>query len=135
MAALNDVLNGRHADNAPSFEVRSHPCCHEGSPTRGRLLTLSSYYRFSTGSPSANLRQPPQKSSNLRRRYLYTSTLALSELSWMNSRRGSTTSPISLVKMSSASSTSLIFTCSSDRASMSSVVSQSWLGFISPRPL
>jgi len=61
--------------------------------------------------------------------------LALSELSWMNSRRGSTTSPISLVKMSSASSTSLIFTCSIERSLVSRVVSQSWLGFISPRPL
>src|SRR6266850_2292759 len=65
----------------------------------------------------------------------HTSTLALSELSWMNSRRGSTTSPISLVKMSSASSTSLIFTCSSERSLVSRVVSQSWPGFISPRPL
>ena len=65
----------------------------------------------------------------------HTSTLALSALSWMNSRRGSTTSPISLVKMSSASSTSLIFTCSSERALVSSVVSQSCSGFISPRPL
>src|SRR3954468_9328069 len=65
----------------------------------------------------------------------HTSTVALSELSWMNSRRGSTTSPISLVKMSSASSTSLIFTCSSERSLVSSVVSQSWPGFISPRPL
>ena len=65
----------------------------------------------------------------------YTSTLALSELSWMNSRRGSTTSPISLVKMSSASSTSLILTCSIERSLVSSVVSQSWPGFISPRPL
>ena len=72
VAALNDVLNGRH----------------------GRVLP-------------------------------HTSTLALSELSWMNSRRGSTTSPISLVKMSSASSTSLIFTCSSERSLVSSVVSQS----------
>src|ERR1700736_5495088 len=65
----------------------------------------------------------------------YTSTVALSELSWMNSRRGSTTSPINLVKMSSASSTSLTFTCSSERSLVSSVVSQSWPGFISPRPL
>ena len=37
----------------------------------------------------------------------------LSALSWMNSRRGSTMSPISLTKMSSASSTSRIFTCRS----------------------
>ena len=65
----------------------------------------------------------------------YTSTLALSELSWMNSRRGSTMSPISLVKMSSASSTSLIFTCSIVRSLVSSVVCQSCSGFISPRPL
>jgi hypothetical protein len=35
----------------------------------------------------------------------------LSALAWMNSRRGSTTSPISLVKMSSASARSSIFTC------------------------
>ena len=61
----------------------------------------------------------------LERHAPHTSTLALSELSWMNSRRGSTTSPISLVKMSSASSTSLIFTCSSERSLTSRVVSQS----------
>ena len=48
-----------------------------------------------------------------------------SALSWMNSRRGSTTSPISLVKRSSASATSSICTCNSVRASGSSVVSQS----------
>ena len=59
----------------------------------------------------------------------------LRALSWMNSRRGSTTSPISLVKRSSASATSSISTCNSVRASGSSVVSQSWSGFISPRPL
>src|ERR1700675_2638136 len=69
------------------------------------------------------------------RPFAYTSTLALSELSWMNSRRGSTTSPISLVKMSSASSTSLTLTCSSERALTSRVVCQSCSGFISPRPL
>ena len=39
-----------------------------------------------------------------------------SAFAWMNSRRGSTTSPISLTKMSSASSTSLIFTCNRERA-------------------
>ena len=55
----------------------------------------------------------------------HTPTFALSELSWMNSRRGSTTSPISLVKMSSASSTSLILTCKSERSLVSRVVSQS----------
>jgi hypothetical protein len=82
---------------------------------------------------SASYRAPPY--NGLLGSVAQTSTLALSELSWMNSRRGSTTSPISLVKMSSASSTSLIFTCSSERASVSSVVSQSCSGFISPRPL
>ncbi len=66
---------------------------------------------------------------------LQISIVALSECSWMKSRRGSTTSPISLVKMSSASSTSLTFTCSSERTSVLSVVSQSCSGFISPRPL
>jgi hypothetical protein len=42
--------------------------------------------------------------------------------SCINSRRGSTTSPINLTKISSASSASLILTCSSDRASLSSIV-------------
>src|SRR5450631_3351544 len=69
------------------------------------------------------------------RQFSHTSTLALSELSWMNSRRGSTTSPINLVKMSSASSTSLIFTCKSERSLVSRVVSHNCDGFISPRPL
>lgn len=54
---------------------------------------------------------------------------------WMNSRRGSTTSPMSLVKMSSASARSSTFTCRRVRASGSSVVSHSCSGFISPSPL
>jgi hypothetical protein len=53
----------------------------------------------------------------------------------MKSRRGSTSSPIRRLKMSSAASTSFTFTCSSERALMSSVVSQSCSGFISPSPL
>ena len=65
----------------------------------------------------------------------YRSTLAVSAFSWMNSRRGSTTSPISLVNRSSASSASLTFTCRSERALVSRVVSHSCPGFISPRPL
>src|SRR5262245_61040470 len=64
-----------------------------------------------------------------------TSTLAVSALSWMNCRRGSTRSPINWSKSTLASSTSLIRTCSNDRASVSSVVSHSCSGFISPRPL
>jgi endonuclease G len=55
----------------------------------------------------------------------HTSTLAASAFSWMNSRRGSTMSPMSLVKMSSASSISFTLTCSSERALASSVVSHS----------
>ena len=92
--------------------------------------------------PPAPDPSPPLRGRRGRRTYrscagalAYTSTTALSELSWMNSRRGSTMSPISLVKMSSASSTSLIFTCSSERSLVSSVVCQSCSGFISPRPL
>src|SRR6185312_2415420 len=60
-----------------------------------------------------------------RLRAAHTSTLAASALSWMKSRRGSTNSPISLVKRSSASSVSFTFTCSSERTLESSVVSQS----------
>ena len=77
----------------------------------------------------------PIQGRRLSRAPPHTSTLAASAFSWMNSRRGSTMSPISLVNRSSASSTSLTFTCSSERALMSSVVSHSWSGFISPRPL
>jgi hypothetical protein len=57
---------------------------------------------------------------------LHTSRLAtLSALSWINSRLGSTMSPINLTKTSSTSSPSLILTCKSVRASRSSVVSHS----------
>ena len=64
-----------------------------------------------------------------------TSTSASRALSWMNSRRGSTRSPIRRVNMSSASSAWATRTCSRVRASASRVVSQSCSGFISPRPL
>ena len=46
-------------------------------------------------------------------------------LSWMNSRRGSTMSPIKVEKISSACSAWLIFTCRRARAFGSRVVSQS----------
>src|SRR5690606_15758931 len=66
----------------------------------------------------------------------HTSRLAtLSAFSWMKSRRGSTTSPISRVKISSVTSASSTLTCSSTRLSGSSVVSHSCSAFISPRPL
>src|SRR5579871_4673169 len=110
VAALNDVLNGRH--RCPVFR---------------RFMIVRAYLKPSmniNSGDAAALRRLPQ-----------ISMVADSELSWMNSRRGSTTSPISLVKMSSASSTSLTFTCMSVRASVSRVVSQSWSAFISPRPL
>ena len=56
----------------------------------------------------------------------YTSRFAtLRAFSWMNSRRGSTTSPISFANRSSASSACSTFTCSSVRAFSSSVVSHS----------
>ena len=64
-----------------------------------------------------------------------TSTAASRALSWMNSRRGSTTSPISLANRSLASSSCSTETCSRVRALTSSVVSHSCSGFISPRPL
>ena len=64
-----------------------------------------------------------------------TSTSASRALSWMNSRRGSTRSPIRRVNMSSASSAWATLTWSSVLASTSRVVSHSCSGFISPRPL
>jgi hypothetical protein len=53
----------------------------------------------------------------------------------MKARRGSTLSPISVVKISSAAMASSICTRSRRRTAGSMVVSQSCSGFISPRPL
>src|SRR5262249_35930731 len=53
----------------------------------------------------------------------------------MKARRGSTSSPISLVKISSAAMPSSICTFSRRRAETSIVVSHSCSGFISPSPL
>src|SRR5258706_918307 len=53
----------------------------------------------------------------------------------IKARRGSTSSPISLVKISSAAMPSSICTFSSRRMAGSMVVSQSCEGFISPKPL
>src|SRR5581483_7981073 len=53
----------------------------------------------------------------------------------MNSRRGSTWSPISIEKTWSAAAASSTSTCSSMRRAGSIVVSHSCSGFISPRPL
>jgi type I restriction enzyme S subunit len=60
---------------------------------------------------------------------------ALSALVSIKSRRGSTSSPISMVKTRSASMASSICTRSRRRTVGSMVVSHSWAGFISPRPL
>ena len=85
-----------------------------GAPTAPRGSQCS--HHCDSHSP-ASLRERGEEPTTLAQEPVaYTSTLALSALSWMNSRRGSTTSPISLVKMSSASSTSLTLTCSSERA-------------------
>ncbi|CFP65441.1 Uncharacterised protein [Bordetella pertussis] len=53
----------------------------------------------------------------------------------MNARRGSTSSPISVVKTSSAAMASSICTRSRRRTFGSIVVSHNCSGFISPRPL
>jgi hypothetical protein len=59
----------------------------------------------------------------------------VSAWSSMNLRRGSTSSPMSVENMRSASTPSSTRTCSSVRVSGFIVVSQSCSGFISPRPL
>src|SRR5712691_7654282 len=53
----------------------------------------------------------------------------------MNLRRGSTSSPMSVSNSCEASSASSIVTFRSVRLAGSMVVSRSWSGFISPRPL
>src|SRR5260221_13432020 len=66
----------------------------------------------------------------------YTSRLETSKaFAWMNSRRGSTRSPISVEQTSSALSAWLILAWNSERALGSGGVSQSCSAFISPRPL
>ena len=72
--------------------------------------------------PDRRVRTPIGRLASAR----YTSRLAtLSAFDWMKSRRGSTRSPISVEKVSSARSSWLTRTCSSERISGSSVVSQS----------
>ena len=72
--------------------------------------------------PDRRVRTPIGRLASAR----YTSRLAtLSAFDWMKSRRGSTRSPISVEKVSSAKSSWLTRTCSRERISGSSVVSQS----------
>jgi hypothetical protein len=120
-------------DRCPTLCVipRERACKEFGLPARIERSEIRECPQTRTAGPGFRCAQPELR----RKRRPYTSTLAVSAFSWMNSRRGSTTSPISLVKMSSASSASLTFTCSSERALVSSVVSHNWPGFISPRPL
>src|SRR4029079_3716853 len=64
-----------------------------------------------------------------------TSRVATRAFSSMNSRRGSTLSPISIVNRRSAAAASSIVTCASVRVVGSIVVARSCSAFISPRPL
>ena len=75
---------------------------------------------------------------NARSKYLhqaYTSTLAYFAFASMKARRGGTSSPISIEKISLATCASSIETCCRIRVSGSIVVSQSCSAFISPSPL
>ncbi len=65
----------------------------------------------------------------------YTSRFAYFAWSSMNCRRGGTSSPISMLKMRSASAALVMVTCRSSRVSGFMVVSQSCSSFISPSPL
>src|SRR3989454_2235220 len=68
--------------------------------------------------------------------FRYTSKfLTSSACCWMKSRRGPTSSPMRMEKMSSTPAKSSSLTWSSIRVSGFMVVSQSCVGFISPRPL
>src|SRR5204863_5819759 len=87
-------------------------------------------------SPAGGSKQEGGLATGARRRgQLQTSSRATSAFCSMNNRRGSTSSPISLVKISSAAIPSSICTLSRRRDCGSIVVSQSCSGFISPRPL
>ena len=80
-------------------------------------------------------RRNPGTSRSVRRGGRYTSMVASSAWVAMNSRRGSTWSPISLVKILSAPTASSMVTRRSVRVSGFMVVSHSCSGFISPSPL
>ncbi len=64
-----------------------------------------------------------------------TSRLAYLAFFSINCRRGSTCSPMRMLKASSARSASSMVICTITRLSGFMVVSHSWSGFISPRPL
>ncbi len=118
----------------PSHKGAKPVSAHSRAKRESRWRMLGR--RNSTGSPLSRGRAVgAAQSLQGRGASLYTSTLAVSACSSMNTRRGSTLSPISSSKIVLASSISLTLTCRSERALTSSVVSQSWLGFISPRPL
>ena len=126
----------RYIFNAPAVDGgRCFVGCNGDAPWlgfTGRVVHL----RFASTHPTDRLQKPGGVAA---RRCIfnapYASTAASSANSWMNSRRGSTTSPMSLENISSAVSAWSTLTCMRTRALGSSVVSQSWPGFISPRPL
>src|SRR5690606_12176831 len=104
-------------------------CCPD-APARG------GNGRIKQGCPRAALFMPNPGPSPARTSNAYASILD-ADSAWvsMNARRGSTSSPISVVKISSAAIASSIFTRSRRRTVGSIVVSHSCSGFISPRPV
>lgn len=99
-------------------------------------LTISFLPGKTVRVPLLQLYQAPyHKFIRLPARHSYASMLAYVAFCSINWRLGSTSSPISIEKISSASAAFSIVTCFKRRVSGFIVVSQSCSGFISPRPL
>ena len=93
-------------------------------------------FEFAPREPAKASKNAPAKTSKAARRLIRRRDCARpSALVSMNARRGSTRSPINVVKISSADIASSIWARSSRRTFGSMVVSHNCAGFISPNPL
>jgi len=106
---------------------------------QSRYLHLVHQYLWRWAMPdigrSQDFRTPPVSRFPKAYKVPYTSRLALFAWLSMKRLRGATSSPISMLKILSASTASSTETCRMVRCSGSMVVSQRVSGFISPRPL
>src|SRR5699024_6121470 len=134
MIRHDDVLQDRHAVKMP----RQVQQVLFGDATEGRQFQGVSYGGRvpAAGARHGGVKTPPYDPGKAAAASPgHTSRYANFAFLTMNWRRGSTCSPIRMLKASSARSASSILICTITRLSGFIVVSHSWSGFISPRPL
>lgn len=126
---LQAGVRSRHRFGAAM--LKRSPWCQDGGRVRivafrpGNLETGTSVLQISARGDDPRWSYGPPAVAGSPEAVQKSRFSTFSAFCWMNSRRGSTTSPMSLVKRSSASTMSSTLTCSRVRASGSSVVSQS----------